>query len=74
MICPSKSSTGPLTIRSRAVDDSGNLESVVFYKPYGEVNQHPGYANLQQGDNHIKEVMGHIMASPIWKGPGPTPH
>ena len=46
--------------------DRGTLEHVVWYKPLGEFNQHPGYANLKQGDDHLREVMGHIMNSPIW--------
>jgi phospholipase C len=46
--------------------DSGKLEKVVWYKPLGEVNQHPGYADLKQGDEHLRDVMGHIMNSPLW--------
>jgi phospholipase C len=47
--------------------DNGTLEKVVWYKPLGEFNQHPGYATLKAGDDHVREVMGHVMNSPIWK-------
>jgi phospholipase C len=50
-----------------AAIDTGKLEKVVWYKPLGEVNQHPGYASLKEGDEHLREVMSHIMHSPIWK-------
>ncbi|HEV3193033.1 MAG TPA: acid phosphatase, partial [Polyangiaceae bacterium] len=32
---------------------AGTLPPVAFYKPTGYVNQHPGYANVDDGDAHI---------------------
>jgi phospholipase C len=29
------------------------LPQVVFYKPIGELNEHPGYADVLEGDNHL---------------------
>jgi acid phosphatase len=45
---------------------SGNLPQVVFYKPQGNLNQHPGYTDVQSGDGHIADVVGKLMASPQW--------
>jgi phospholipase C len=45
---------------------SGSLPQVVFYKPQGNLNQHPGYTDVQSGDAHIAEVVGRLMASPQW--------
>ncbi len=45
---------------------SGSLPHVVFYKPQGNLNQHPGYTDVQSGDAHIAEVVGRLMASPQW--------
>ena len=40
------------------------LPQVVFYKPIGELNEHPGYTEIASGDRHIKEVglsrKGHV--------------
>jgi acid phosphatase len=48
------------------VIDSGSLEQVVFYKPQGNLNEHPGYTDVQSGDAHIAEVIGHLQKSPQW--------
>jgi acid phosphatase len=45
---------------------SGTLPNVVFYKPPGNLNQHPGYTDVQSGDAHIADVVGRLMASPQW--------
>jgi len=45
---------------------AGNLPSVTFYKPQGNLNQHAGYANLADGDAHIAEVIGKLQRSPQW--------
>ncbi|HVT05801.1 MAG TPA: acid phosphatase, partial [Polyangia bacterium] len=45
---------------------NGALPPVVWYKPTGYVNQHPGYANLDAGDNHITELVAKLQASPQW--------
>lgn len=44
----------------------GKLPSVSFYKPQGNLNQHPGYANLDDGDAHVADVIGKLQQSPQW--------
>jgi len=44
----------------------GNLPQVVFYKPTGILNQHPGYADILSGDEHVAELVAKIKASPLW--------
>jgi len=38
----------------------------VFYKPVGFVNQHPGYANLTNGDGEMAAIVSALQASPQW--------
>ena len=45
---------------------AGTLPPVTFYKPQGRLNQHPGYANLTEGDAHIAEVIERLQRSPQW--------
>jgi acid phosphatase len=45
---------------------AGNLPSVAFYKPQGNLNQHEGYANLDDGDAHIADLVAKLQASPQW--------
>jgi acid phosphatase len=45
-----------------------SLPQVGFYKPIGELNEHPGYADIDDGDKHIQEVMAMLRASPGWAG------
>jgi len=45
---------------------AGTLPPVVFYKPSGNLNQHPGYANLDDGDTHIVTLVNRLKASPQW--------
>jgi acid phosphatase len=45
---------------------AGALPPVVWYKPTGNVNQHPGYANIDDGDAHIADLVGKLKASPQW--------
>ena len=45
---------------------AGTLPPVVFYKPEGDLNQHPGYANIVAGDQHIADVIGKLQKSPQW--------
>ncbi|MEI6758218.1 MAG: acid phosphatase [Chlorobium sp.] len=47
--------------------DAGTLPSVVFYKPQGSLNQHPGYADVMTGDKHLAEVIARLQKSPQWK-------
>jgi len=49
---------------SQAAD--GTLPSVVFYKPEGDLNQHPGYANVSDGDAHIADLVAKLQASKQW--------
>lgn len=46
---------------------AGTLPSVVFYKPQGSLNQHPGYTDVISGDAHIAEVVHELQKSPQWK-------
>jgi phospholipase C len=46
--------------------EKGDLPQVVFYKPQGSLNQHPGYADVLSGDAHIASVVARIKASPLW--------
>ncbi len=45
---------------------AGTLPPVTFYKPQGNVNQHPGYASVADGDAHITDVIAKLKASPQW--------
>jgi len=45
---------------------TGRLPPVVFYKPQGNVNQHPGYASVAEGDAHIADVVAKLRAGPQW--------
>lgn len=45
---------------------SGTLPQVVFYKPQGTLNEHPGYADVWSGDLHIAELLARIKASSLW--------
>jgi acid phosphatase len=45
---------------------AGTLPPVAFYKPMGGVNQHPGYANIDDGDAHISDLVNKLKASPQW--------
>jgi acid phosphatase len=47
--------------------DAGQLPAVAFYKPEGVYTQHPGYANVQDGDQRIAEVVSRLQKSPQWK-------
>ena len=49
-----------------AAIDAGTLPAVSFYKPQGSLNQHPGYADVADGDQHIADVVNRIKASKLW--------
>jgi phospholipase C len=40
------------------------LPQVVFYKPIGALNLHPGYTNITDGDEHLGDVVARLLASP----------
>jgi acid phosphatase len=44
----------------------GTLPAVVFYKPQGSLNQHPGYTEVMSGDAHIANIIRQLQASPQW--------
>ncbi|RFP09906.1 acid phosphatase [Duganella sp. BJB488] len=46
---------------------NGTLPPVAFYKPQGNLNQHPGYASVADGDAHIADVIAKLKKSPQWK-------
>ena len=47
--------------------ERNTLPSVVFYKPIGALNEHPGYANITDGDQHLGELVAKLQASPAYK-------
>ncbi|MBV8096271.1 MAG: acid phosphatase [Acetobacteraceae bacterium] len=47
--------------------DAGSLPQVVFYKPIGEDNEHPGYTDILTGDRHAANLIARIQASPVWQ-------
>jgi phospholipase C len=49
----------------KAVDE-GKLPQVAFYKPQGNLNEHPGYADVLEGDIHIADLVVHLEKSPQW--------
>ncbi len=46
--------------------DGGHLPQVTFYKPQGNLNEHPGYAEVTSGDEHIVELLAHLEKSSQW--------
>ena len=46
--------------------DAGHLPQVTFYKPQGNLNEHSGYADIEDGDRHIADVIAHLEKSPQW--------
>ena len=52
------------TIRTwYATSQQNTLPQVVFYKPIGQFNQHPGYANVTDGDRHLAELVTKLQHS-----------
>jgi phospholipase C len=47
---------------------SGTLPPVAFYKPSGIFNQHPGYAGLKAGDDHVAHLVDLLQKSPLRDG------
>jgi acid phosphatase len=45
----------------------GTLPSVSFIKPLGANNEHPGYADLIDGQNHVAQLVAAIQNSAYWK-------
>ena len=44
----------------------GNLPAVSFIKPVGENNEHPGYADLLTGQQHVADIVHAVQNSPDW--------
>jgi phospholipase C len=45
----------------------GTLPNVAFIKPLGVNNEHPGYADLATGQNHVQALVQAVKQSPYWK-------
>jgi LPXTG-motif cell wall-anchored protein len=44
-----------------------NLPAVVFIKPLGPDNEHPGYASLARGQQHVADLVSAVQNSAYWK-------
>ena len=49
-----------------AAAQRGTLPHVAFYKPSGELTEHPGYADISDGDDHLQKVLETLQAGPQW--------
>jgi len=45
---------------------AGKLPAVTFYKPQGNLNQHPGSSTVALGDAHLASVVAALEKSPQW--------
>ncbi len=45
---------------------SGTLPAVSFIKPFGEDNEHPGYASLMRGQAHAARLVNEVRDSDYW--------
>jgi acid phosphatase len=45
---------------------NGDLPAVSFIKPVGADNEHPGYTNVLQGQQHVADIVHAIQNSPDW--------
>jgi phospholipase C len=45
----------------------GVLPAVSFVKPLGPNNEHPGYADLLRGQQHVAALVAAIQQSPAWR-------
>ena len=46
---------------------AGSLPSVSFVKPLGELNEHPGYANVRSGEDHVEELLSALRSNARWQ-------
>ncbi|MDD2724446.1 MAG: acid phosphatase [Methylovulum sp.] len=46
--------------------NNGTLPQVSFYKPTGDLNEHPGYTDVLSGDRHIAELLDRLSHSKQW--------
>ena len=47
--------------------EKGVLPAVSFFKPIGDLTEHPGYADVLSGDQHIADILQKIERSRLWK-------
>jgi phospholipase C len=45
----------------------GQLPAVAYIKPLGPDNEHPGYADLLRGQQHVVVLVAAVMQSRYWK-------
>ena len=45
---------------------TNELPAVSFVKPIGANNEHPGYATLLAGQQHVADLVSAVQASPYW--------
>jgi acid phosphatase len=45
---------------------AGQLPHVAFYKPQGDLDEHPDYADVLSGDEHLAELVADLEKSPQW--------
>jgi len=45
---------------------NGELPAVTFIKPLGPNNEHPGYADLLQGQQHVADLVNAVRNSQYW--------
>jgi LPXTG-motif cell wall-anchored protein len=45
---------------------TNTLPAVSFVKPLGPNNEHPGYATLLQGQQHVADLVQEVQNSPLW--------
>ncbi|HEY4025612.1 MAG TPA: alkaline phosphatase family protein [Candidatus Dormibacteraeota bacterium] len=50
-----------------AAAKDGSLPAVSFVKPIGANNEHPGYADLLKGQQHVADLVQAVQQSPSWK-------
>ena len=46
---------------------AGTLPAVSFVKPLGQENEHPGYADILTGQNHVVNLVNAVKNGPNWK-------
>ena len=50
-----------------ALHTSKGLPQVSFIKPIGKFNEHPSYASLSEGQQHVSDIIDSIEQSPYWQ-------
>jgi phospholipase C len=50
-----------------AAAQAGTLPAVSFVKPIGDENEHPGYADLASGEQHVIDLINAVRNGPNWK-------